>query len=380
MKKISISLILLMITATIFAQAPQGVNYQAVVRNAAGAVIPNQAVGLQIAIRQTSATGTIVYEESHLPTTNQFGLVNIVLGSGTASVGTFSGINWGAGPYFIQVGIDPTGGTNYVVMGVQQLMSVPYALYAENANVPGVTGATGPTGATGTNGATGAAGAQGNAGATGIGITGPTGANGINGSTGATGPTGANGNNGVTGPTGVGGGATGPTGPTGPAGTNGNTGATGPSGASVTGPTGLGGTNGNTGATGPTGTAGSNGTNGSNGATGPTGSTGVGVTGATGPTGIGATGPTQGRLGQQELVVGPQGRPVRQGPQVQAEGLQARQALPAIMVQTEPQVLRALPDLPVPQVVMELTEPMVLQDLQVLPVLTAQMGLQARQE
>jgi len=200
MKRLFTTMLLFMIGAAVYAQAPQGINYQAVVRTSSGAVLSHQAVGLQIAILQTSPTGNIVYEESHLDTTNQFGLANLVIGTGTPSMGTFSTINWGAGPYFIQVAVDPTGGTNYVVIGAQQLMSVPYALYAERANVPGVTGATGPTGANGaagSTGPTGVAGSNGNNGATGPtgaqGVQGNTGTAGVNGSTGATGPTGSTG-------------------------------------------------------------------------------------------------------------------------------------------------------------------------------------------
>ena len=128
MKRFFTCLMLLILTANVFAQAPQGINYQAVVRNSSGAVTANQAVGFQLSIRQTSATGTIVYQESHAVTTNQFGLVTVVIGSGTVSIGTFSTINWGSGPYYIESAVDVAGGTNYTVMGTQQLMSVPYAL------------------------------------------------------------------------------------------------------------------------------------------------------------------------------------------------------------------------------------------------------------
>lgn len=234
------------ITLAAFAQAPQGFNYQAVARDAAGTALSNQAVGLQISLRQGTATGTTVYTETHAVTSNSLGLINLVVGSGTPVLGTFSSVDWSAGPYFIEISMDITGGSSYVLMGAQQLMSVPYALYAANGG--GSPGATGPTGANGTNGATGTNGVDG--------ATGATGATGADGMAGATGATGNNGANGATGATGI----AGATGVTGATGMNGATGATG---AGITGATGA---TGNNGATGSTGMAGATG------ATGPAGS------------------------------------------------------------------------------------------------------------
>lgn len=115
------------------AQAPEGINYQAVVRDLAGATIVNSPVGLKLSLLQSSATGTVVYEESFAPFSNDFGLVNVVFGQGTVISGNFANVDWSAGPYFIQVAADVTGGSAYAVLGTQQLMSVPYALYAKSA-------------------------------------------------------------------------------------------------------------------------------------------------------------------------------------------------------------------------------------------------------
>ena len=115
------------------AQAPEGINYQAVVRDLAGATITNAPVGLKLSLIQTSATGTVVYEETFSPFSNDFGLVNVVFGQGTVVSGTFANVDWSAGPYFIEVAADVTGGTSYDILGTQQLMSVPYALYAKSA-------------------------------------------------------------------------------------------------------------------------------------------------------------------------------------------------------------------------------------------------------
>lgn len=187
MKKTALVFLLLCLAFGGYTQAPQGVNYQAIVRNASGIIIPNQLVSIRLSIHQNSTSGTIVYQESHQPTTNQFGLVNLVIGTGTVSAGTFSGINWASGPYFVEVDVDVTGGTNFTTLGTQQLMSVPYALYSETTGSSGgTTGPTGPTGAQGVQGVTGPTGSS-------VGATGATGAQGVQGNTGATGATGAGG-------------------------------------------------------------------------------------------------------------------------------------------------------------------------------------------
>jgi hypothetical protein len=114
----------------IFAQAPQGINYQAVIRNVSGVTVNNQLVRLKMRILQGSTTGTQAYAETFQVTTSSLGLVNVVLGQGTVLAGTFSTINWATGPYFLEVSADATGGTNFSLLGTQQLVSVPYALYA----------------------------------------------------------------------------------------------------------------------------------------------------------------------------------------------------------------------------------------------------------
>lgn len=212
MKLISFLLLILFFFKS-FSQAPQGMNYQAVVRDVSGsAVANNTSVALQFIIHNDSTAGTVVYSETISTTANQFGLVNVEIGSN----GNLGVVDWGNGKKFLQVKANINGG-GAVDMGTSQLFSVPYALYAANSNM-------GPAGATGSQGAPG--------------VTGPTGAQGLHGNTGATGATGL---------TGSGGGATGATGPTGVGitGATGNTGAMG-----LTGVTGATGSTGVTGATG----------------------------------------------------------------------------------------------------------------------------------
>jgi hypothetical protein len=138
MKKITTILSIGLLTfglslTTVFAQAPEKMSYQAVVRNAGNALVTTQSVGMQISILQGGSTGTPVYVETQTPTTNINGLVSIEIGSGTVVTGTFNTIDWSAGPYFIKTETDPTGGTTYTITGTSQLMSVPYALHAKTA-------------------------------------------------------------------------------------------------------------------------------------------------------------------------------------------------------------------------------------------------------
>ena len=133
MKKLHTILAVILITATTFAQAPEKMSYQAVVRDSGDALVTNQAVGMQISILQTTATGTAVYVETQTPTTNANGLVTLEIGAGTVITGSFNSIEWDNGPYLIETETDPTGGSNYSIIGNSQLLSVPYALYAKNS-------------------------------------------------------------------------------------------------------------------------------------------------------------------------------------------------------------------------------------------------------
>lgn len=130
MKKLH-TLLALVITTITFAQAPQGFNYQATVRNSAGALIVNQNVNFKFNIMLNSATSLPIFSETHLAPTDDLGQVNLVIGQGTATVGNFSTINWGTGNYYL--GIELNTGSGYVAMGTTQLLSVPYALYANSS-------------------------------------------------------------------------------------------------------------------------------------------------------------------------------------------------------------------------------------------------------
>lgn len=133
MKKIITVCAVLLMTASVFAQAPEKMSYQAVVRDGSNALVSSTAVGMQISILQGSASGTAVYVETQTPTSNANGLVSLEIGSGIVVSGTFANIDWANGPYFIKTETDPTGGTSYTITGTSQLLSVPYALHAKTA-------------------------------------------------------------------------------------------------------------------------------------------------------------------------------------------------------------------------------------------------------
>lgn len=133
MRKLFTIVVAVLLTATVWAQSPEKLSYQAVVRDASDVLITNTQVGMQISILQGSESGTAVYVETQEPTTNANGLVSIEIGTGTVESGDFTTIDWANGPYFIKTETDPTGGETYTITGTSQLLSVPYALHANTA-------------------------------------------------------------------------------------------------------------------------------------------------------------------------------------------------------------------------------------------------------
>jgi hypothetical protein len=283
----------ILFSTLILAQAPEGINYQAVVRDASGNALLSQDVGIKISLIQGSPSGDVVYEESFSLQTSPFGLVNMVIGQGDVINGDFSSIDWSLGPFFVEVAADETGGTFYNTLGTQQLMSVPYALYAKNAG----NGSPGPQGDQGFSAydiwlSLGNTGTEADFIASLTGPQGPAGTNGVDGTNGLDGNDGADGANGTDGAsaydTWLSLGNTGTeadfiaslTGPSGPTGANGLDGTNGADGASAY-DTWL--SLGNTGTeadfiaslTGPQGPSGTNGVDGTNGIDGTNGADGA---------------------------------------------------------------------------------------------------------
>src|SRR6056297_303537 len=117
----------------LFAQAPDGFKYQALIRDSNGEILSEQSIALRISIIQGSASGTSIFSERHISNTNKNGLVNLIIGQGTPVSGTFSSIPWGNDLFFLKLEMDPEGGNSYTEMGTSQLLSVPYALYSEQS-------------------------------------------------------------------------------------------------------------------------------------------------------------------------------------------------------------------------------------------------------
>ncbi|MCK4746065.1 MAG: hypothetical protein KAT15_03480 [Bacteroidales bacterium] len=123
MKKLVLASAALMLMLSLFAQAPDYFNYQAILRNPDGTPMANENVDLQVELLQGSVDGSSVYLGSHSTNTDQRGLINLKIGDGTF----FNEIDWERGPYFISISV------NGVYLGTSQLLSVPYALFAKQA-------------------------------------------------------------------------------------------------------------------------------------------------------------------------------------------------------------------------------------------------------
>lgn len=140
MKYLHTLLFVVLFSGFTWAQSPDKMSFQAVVRDMNSALVSSQSIGMQISILQASTSGSSVYIERHFPTTNSNGLVTIEIGAGTVVSGDFSTIDWADGPYFIKTETDPNGGANYTISGTSQLLSVPYALHAKTAENVNLTG------------------------------------------------------------------------------------------------------------------------------------------------------------------------------------------------------------------------------------------------
>lgn len=131
-KSIIISILLAGFFISAYCQAPYNFNYQAVARDISGDVLSNTPVKLKISILKTNVSGQAAYSETHLLTTNNFGLINLEIGKGNEKSGSFEAIKWGLDKHFIKIEMDKNGGNNFKVLGTSQLLSVPYSLFSGN--------------------------------------------------------------------------------------------------------------------------------------------------------------------------------------------------------------------------------------------------------
>ena len=145
MNKIYTLVSAVLLSISLWAQAPQKMSYQSVIRGANNTLVIEKTVGVRISILQGNETGSSVYSELHTPTTNSNGLASLSIGGGKNTTGDFAKIDWSKGPYFVKTETDVAGGTNYQLTAVSELMSVPYALYAANSQ-PGPKGDKGEPG------------------------------------------------------------------------------------------------------------------------------------------------------------------------------------------------------------------------------------------
>lgn len=127
-------LIFILIPLLNFAQTPEKISFQAIIRNAEQQMVSNSKVDLRIVIKQGSKSGPTVYKEFHHLETNTNGLVSLEIGTGQAGQGRFNEILWEQGPYFIETSVDPKGNSNYTVTGINEISSVPYALHAKSVD------------------------------------------------------------------------------------------------------------------------------------------------------------------------------------------------------------------------------------------------------
>ncbi|MBU6324345.1 MAG: hypothetical protein KJS92_02560 [Bacteroidetes bacterium] len=131
MKKTTTLLLLFTGACMLHAQAPQGINYQAALRNGSGQALANTPVTLRLGIYSGAGATLKVYEETHSLTSNSAGVVNCVIGKGSATSGSFSAINWGGDQFHLKAEANTGGG--FLDLGTQQLISVPYAMYSNQS-------------------------------------------------------------------------------------------------------------------------------------------------------------------------------------------------------------------------------------------------------
>lgn len=137
MKKSCLLLLIIAFYNFAYSQSPQKISFQAVIRNSNNNLVSNSPIGLKVSLIQGSTNGNIVFSETHNTNSNSNGLVSIEIGSGTSLLNSIGSIDWAQGPYFIKTETDINGGTNYTITSTTQLLSVPYALYAENTSGSG---------------------------------------------------------------------------------------------------------------------------------------------------------------------------------------------------------------------------------------------------
>ncbi len=152
MKNLFLLPILILCGLSMLAQVPQKFSYQAVIRDADQQLIRNTNLDIQVSLFSAANAGNPEFVEQHTVTTNQNGLVTFVIGEGSEVNGSLQDIEWLNGPFFIRIDKDLTGDGVFDISGINEVLSVPFALYAQNSGTPGPEGPQGPPGPPGADG------------------------------------------------------------------------------------------------------------------------------------------------------------------------------------------------------------------------------------
>ena len=135
MKKSLLTALILIVILGAYAQIPEGINYQCIVRNVTGLPVDSSVVKMRFTIQTSLSGGTVLYSEESLLTTNPFGLVTAVIGTGTPLTGRFDSIKWGSSFTFLKIETDIGNTGTYTTAGTTQMVSVPYALAAKRGGL-----------------------------------------------------------------------------------------------------------------------------------------------------------------------------------------------------------------------------------------------------
>lgn len=132
MAKILFSITFFIITGFLVAQTETGIPYQGILRDGTGSELTNTSATIQASILLNSIGGALTYSETHNVTTDDFGYFQITIGNGTSTFSTFGAIDWTNNLKFLQIQVNL--GSGFIDLGTTQLLSVPYALFADDCN------------------------------------------------------------------------------------------------------------------------------------------------------------------------------------------------------------------------------------------------------
>ena len=134
MKRLYTFLVAIVLCGIVWAQVPQKISYQGILRDSNNELVKDRTVSMRITILENSPTGTPIYREKQEPGTNENGLVSIEIGAGVIVIGDFNTIPWNKGPFYLKAETDIEGGNNYTITATSQIISAPYALHSRTTD------------------------------------------------------------------------------------------------------------------------------------------------------------------------------------------------------------------------------------------------------